>query len=623
VEVRNSFTTCLCFIVLCCALYVLSSHNYLVFHSLIELVCIAIGLSIFFLTFHARNNIENNILLLLGLSFAGTSGLHLLHVLTYDVTGALFHSDGNVPTQLWVALRTIFVLTVLGAPFTLGRKLNAGWIITGYGLLGLAFVWAIFSGNFPICFIENQGLTPFKVWMETAWFLGLGAGGALLLQRSDQFDPEVLRLLLWSITLGMVTSMVLAMYSRLDSPLNAIGHILLLLSMLFLHRAVLVTGIATPYRLLSTKLRNAEARYRAIVENTAEGLFQLSLEGVILFANPAAAKIMGYPSVTAALGQSNTAHLIGGKDTFQRQLQQLFSGAPTTWHHIQVLRVDGTPVWVSCSARLVYGDVEPQIYGSIRDITERIRTENLRQDVDRILQHELRSPLNGIVGLSSLMRDEPNLTAPQLEMVDMVVDTGWRMLRMIDESLALRRLEEGQYVPQVETVDLAALLLRVSMWNTHQMQSQATSLQLTLNGHTMNEETPCLLCADAALLEHIFGNVIKNAVEASPRGELIQVHVQAEADSPEVLVEVHNTGTVPPEVRPRFFERYATSGKVKGTGLGTYIARLAVMALGGAIDFRTSEEEGTTVTVRLPLHQGKNTATQEGNAQPAPQALTA
>ena len=70
----------------------------------------------------------------------------------------------------------------------------------------------------------------------------------------------------------------------------------------------------------------------------------------------------------------------------------------------------------------------------------------------------------------------------------------------------------------------------------------------------------------------------------------------------DVAASVHNHGVVPDEMRHRFFIKYATSGKVGGTGLGAYIARRIIQLHGGDIDWESNHETGTRLTVRLPLH---------------------
>ena len=79
-----------------------------------------------------------------------------------------------------------------------------------------------------------------------------------------------------------------------------------------------------------------------------------------------------------------------------------------------------------------------------------------------------------------------------------------------------------------------------------------------------------------------------------------QVIITLDEDPDAAFISIHNSQAVPESVRDRFFEKYSTSGKEKGTGLGTYSAKLMAETQGGAVSFVTSEEQGTTVTVYLP-----------------------
>jgi signal transduction histidine kinase len=98
-------------------------------------------------------------------------------------------------------------------------------------------------------------------------------------------------------------------------------------------------------------------------------------------------------------------------------------------------------------------------------------------------------------------------------------------------------------------------------------------------------------------------NLIVNALEASPaksevRIDLIRNNVAA--------IIIHNQGSVPTHLKSRFFDKYATFGKSHGTGLGTYSARLIAETQGGSVVMHSSEEEGTTLTVRLPMPESRN-----------------
>ena len=96
----------------------------------------------------------------------------------------------------------------------------------------------------------------------------------------------------------------------------------------------------------------------------------------------------------------------------------------------------------------------------------------------------------------------------------------------------------------------------------------------------------------------MLSNLFKNALEASPRNEKIQISLSKEN---ECLISIHNQGAVPEDIRDNFFEKYTTSGKHGGTGLGTYSAKLIAETLGGSIiTMASSEKLGTMITLSFP-----------------------
>ena len=99
------------------------------------------------------------------------------------------------------------------------------------------------------------------------------------------------------------------------------------------------------------------------------------------------------------------------------------------------------------------------------------------------------------------------------------------------------------------------------------------------------------------LCHSILSNLVKNALEASPPGKAISIHFDRNSW---YSVRICNTGEVSPEFRDRFFEKYATSGKKGGTGLGTYSARLMIKTMGGDLELDVSEPGQVAVIARWP-----------------------
>ncbi|MFC1628496.1 response regulator [Gemmatimonadota bacterium] len=220
----------------------------------------------------------------------------------------------------------------------------------------------------------------------------------------------------------------------------------------------------------------------------------------------------------------------------------------------------------------------------------------LREDVERITKHDLKNPLQVIIGAPDVIKLGDNLTEQQNKMLESIRTSGYRMLDMVDRSLDLYKMETGVYNYEPTSVDLVQVVNKILV----EMERLASNKELELNvvldeepvaeGASFNIESEDLLCYS------LLANLIKNAIEASPDGEKIKISLQS-GGQPRVAV--HNQGVVPESIRERFFEKYATEGKQKGTGLGTYSALLMASTMGGEIAMETGEAAGTTITVQL------------------------
>jgi signal transduction histidine kinase len=232
------------------------------------------------------------------------------------------------------------------------------------------------------------------------------------------------------------------------------------------------------------------------------------------------------------------------------------------------------------------------------DVTRRKALNKLKEDVTRIVRHDLKSPLSGIIGIPRIIRQAENITPRQAEMLQAVEDAGTMMLALINQSLEMYKLETGTYEFRFEEFDLLDLLREV-IRNTQIGREQPVPVVLTLDGHNVDDQRPPHLYAERPLIYTMLGNLIKNAVEAS-EGKPVSVDIGMDRDC---RISISNAGMVPPSIQSKFFEKYATEGKRGGTGLGTYSARLVAEKHGGSIAMCSAPDTGTTVTARIPLRQ--------------------
>lgn len=230
---------------------------------------------------------------------------------------------------------------------------------------------------------------------------------------------------------------------------------------------------------------------------------------------------------------------------------------------------------------------------------ELIRAARLREDVDNIMRHDLKGPLSVIIGYPDLILVHDNLRADQIGYLRGIQESGYTMLSMINTSLNLLKMERGLYELNPQPVDLFLIFRKVLKEFEGLTRRDKLVVKLTRSGHPAGDSTGILFMGEELLAFSLFSNLVKNAVEASPRGENVTVDVETVNDGT-IRVSITNLGTVPEAIRGRFFDKYVTAGKKFGTGLGTYSARLMAETLRGSIALDVSDPAGTTVVVTLP-----------------------
>jgi len=264
-------------------------------------------------------------------------------------------------------------------------------------------------------------------------------------------------------------------------------------------------------------------------------------------------------------------------------------------------RADGSYVWVEAVGASVRdaGGYVTRFIASIEDISERRFQEEalrsavrLREEVERMSRHDLKTPLNSVIAMARLLREGGRLTREDDELLTGIERAGYRIFNMVNLSLDLFRMESGTYEFRPRPVDLAAVARRVAA----DLESQAASKGVRVE---VRAAASSVAQAEELLCYSMLANLIKNAIEAAPDGGTVGVGFEVEGDA--LLTNVHNAGAVPEAVLPRFFQKYTTAGKSGGVGLGAYSARLMARVQAGEITLRTSYEAGTMVTVRLAL----------------------
>ncbi len=260
---------------------------------------------------------------------------------------------------------------------------------------------------------------------------------------------------------------------------------------------------------------------------------------------------------------------------------------------------DGRGVSVLKSVSRVKIDNKEHLVESFVDISQQKKLATLREDVDRIMRHDLKTPLNGIIGLPDIMLMDEGLSSTHREYLEHIKSSGYKLLNMINVSLDLYKMEAGTYEYNPSSNDLIAPILSVLSDLMERVVSKKLTVTFYLDEQEVTDSVQFKILCEELLLYTMLSNLLINAFDASPSGERVSIKIQRLSD--EFVLSIHNQGVIPEQIRESFFEKYVTVGKIGGTGFGTYFARLIVETMGGTIQFTTSEEEGTTIFATIPL----------------------
>jgi signal transduction histidine kinase len=225
----------------------------------------------------------------------------------------------------------------------------------------------------------------------------------------------------------------------------------------------------------------------------------------------------------------------------------------------------------------------------------------LRSEFVAALVHDLKNPINAILGFASLLDDRwDRLDADQRRRSLTAVDEeGRRLLQMVDEVLYSSSVDAGADLRRAPVLLAAQLepLVQATAASSRAHEGVQRRVELVVAPGCRH----ATVLGDGQALRHVFGNLLDNAVKYSPPGSAIEVRL-APADG-QLAVEVtdHGEGIAPDEV-PYVFERFrqVPGGARRGVGLGLYIARTLVTAHGGRISVASTAGEGSTFRVELP-----------------------
>jgi PAS domain S-box-containing protein len=354
---------------------------------------------------------------------------------------------------------------------------------------------------------------------------------------------------------------------------------------------------------LAQRLRDQQFYTRSLIESNVDALMTTDPFGIITDVN----------KEMEALTDCTRDELIGAPfknyfidpDRAEAAIKLVLQKKKVTNYELTVCAREGKETVVSYNATTFYDrDRNLQgVFAAARDVTERNRLDRalLEKNVElesakslaekanlaksnflSSMSHELRSPLNAILGFAQMLDSEsPPLTPAQKSNIGQILHAGWHLLRLIDEVLDLAKIESGKVTISPEPVSLAEVMLECQ--SMIEPQAQKRGVNLTFSGFDM----PSYVRADRTRVKQVLLNLLSNAIKYNVRQGVVEVKC-AQAKLGRVRVSIEDTGAgLSPEQLAQLFQEFnrlgQESGGEEGTGIGLVVAKRLVELMGGEI----------------------------------------
>ena len=242
-------------------------------------------------------------------------------------------------------------------------------------------------------------------------------------------------------------------------------------------------------------------------------------------------------------------------------------------------------------------EVENGTMALIRDVTAELELERRRREVQRLVSHELKTPLSSIAGFGETL-ERYEMSSEEIHRVaGMIRGEAGRLQEMVSAFLDLERLEAGHWQEEIETVDLGSLIAgRIAILGAS-AESKGQSVDFKDGGDSLVRGVP-------ALLDRVVDNLVGNAVKYSSDGGRIEITLDRHQQRVIMTVRDYGPG-IPGDSLEKIFDRfYRVPGtKTAGAGLGLALAKEGVDWHGGCMTIDSTVGVGSTFTVDLPAHE--------------------
>jgi len=351
--------------------------------------------------------------------------------------------------------------------------------------------------------------------------------------------------------------------------------------------------------IMNSKIEEVEYNHlqmTSILKSISHGILALDIDCNIMLINDEAKRILKCKENEFIEGKN--INLIINEKTLLKEIIS-FKGSKES-KYIEITTDDNIVYSINLDP-IYLQDVDNVIIGSIiniKDITEKVKLENMRSDFVANVSHELKTPLTSISGFVETLKLNENIdTTTRNRFLGIIESESDRLKRLIDDILLLSFIETKES-KSLELVYIHEVFMEVYELTSYFAKSKNINLSYIFEDENIS------ILSNRDYIKQIFLNLVDNAIKYTPDNKMVYIKVNYEEDN--LIIKVCDNGVgIPKEDINRIFERFyrvdkARSRDVGGTGLGLAIVKHIVKNLGGTINVKSELGQGSEFIVTIP-----------------------
>ena len=373
--------------------------------------------------------------------------------------------------------------------------------------------------------------------------------------------------------------------------------------------------------------RQSELRYRKLFKFCPEALFVVDEEKILLV-NKAAAELLGAKKTDELIGKASWEFVHPDYYAFCMNSINLMKKERRNVPPMEekFIRLDGSLVDVEVAGTYIYYEEKMSYLFIARDITDRKKLDKLKYEVDesnrRLIEaveydklkseffanisHELKTPLNVILGAVQLQefyldKDKDLLLENTPRNIKMIKQNSYRLIRLVNNLIDITKIDCGYMQMKLKNEDMVTMVQNI----TNSVQDYAGLKGIDIECH-INIPEKRMAC-DADHIERVLLNLISNAIKFTDKGGKIDVSLSEDQVEGCIVLAVRDTGIgIPQDKQEVIFERFrqvdkSLSRNQEGSGIGLSIVKALVEMHGGSIGVKSEYGKGSIFTVKLPI----------------------